>query len=56
MAEEWGIQSDGSLSNMDAAIDGIRQIEESHSRMMKTATSALSIQDRTRMTAVRGMA
>lgn len=56
MAEQWGIQSDGSISNMESAVDGIRQLEQSHTRMMKTATSALAIQDRTRMTAVQGMA
>lgn len=56
MAEEWGLQSDGSISNMEAAVDGIRQLEQAHTRMMKTAAAALSIQDRTRMTAVQGMA
>lgn len=56
MAEQWGIEADGSISNMESAVDGIRDLEQSHTRMMKTATAALSIQDRTRMAAVQGMA
>lgn len=56
MAEQWGLEVDGSLSDMEKAADQVKSITESWARMLRTANAALASQHDAGMTAARGIA
>ena len=56
MAEEWGIQADGAIEDMNKAADGVRDAYESHGRMMRTATATLSREQEGLMAGARAIA
>ena len=56
MAEEWGLEVDGAISDTERAADMFKDIYRQFARMAKTANSALSTQNETRLHAARAIA
>ncbi|MBO6939133.1 MAG: hypothetical protein JJ863_29455 [Deltaproteobacteria bacterium] len=56
MAEQWGIEAEGAIDDMNKAADCIQDAYESHGRMVRTATATLEREKQGRMAATQAIA